>query len=69
MEGNETADEWANEAADSTEDAVRRAYLREMSFAHMVRRATEARSTGVSKWIVDHTNRQRRYSPPKGWKL
>ena len=47
-EGNETADEWANEAAGNTGDAVPRAYLREMSFAHMARRATEARSTGVS---------------------
>ena len=60
VEGNETADEWANETAESTGDAVPRAYLREMSFAHMARRATEARSTAVSKWIVDHTNCRRR---------
>ena len=35
----------------------------------MARGATEARSTGVSKWVVDHTNRRRRYSLPKGQKL
>ena len=35
VEGNETANEWANEAAESTGGAVPRDYLREMSFAHM----------------------------------
>ena len=45
------------------------AYLREMSFAHMARRVTEAKSAGVKKRIVDHVNRRRRYSPPKGLKL
>ena len=38
--------------------------IRETSFAHMARMATE-----VSKWIVDHVDRRRRYSPPKGQKL
>ena len=35
----------------------------------MARRITEARAAGVSKWVVDHTNRRRLYSPPKGQKL
>ena len=66
VESNETADEWANEAAESTGDSVPRAYLHEMSFAHMARVAIEAKSTGVSRWIVDNIHRQRHYSPPKG---
>ena len=69
VEGNEVADEWAGEAAESVGDAVPRAYLREASIAHMARAATEARSAGVSGWIGDHVNRRRRYCPPKGQKL
>ena len=69
VEGNEVADDWAKRAAEDQGDSVPRAYLRETSFAHMTRRVTEARSAGVSKWIVDHVNRQRRYSPPKDPKL
>ena len=69
VEGNETADEWANEAAGSTGDAVPRAYLGEMSFAHMARTATEAKSTGVGEWIRSHVNCRRRYCQPKGEKL
>jgi hypothetical protein len=69
VEGNETADEWTNEASKSMGDSVPRAYLREMSFAHMARIATEAKSTGASRRIGDHINRRRRYSPPKGQKL
>ena len=69
IEGNEIADDWAKRVAEDLGDSVPRAYLRETSFAHMARRATEARSAGVIKWIVDHVNRRRRYSPPKGQKL
>ena len=35
----------------------------------MARRVTEAKAAGVSKWIVDHVNRRRRYCPPRGPKL
>lgn len=48
VEGNEVRDEWAGEAVESLEDTVPKAYLRETSFAHMTRTATEARSAGVS---------------------
>ena len=51
------------------EDSVLRAYLHKTSFAHVARRVNEARAAGVSKWIVDHVNRRRRYSPPKGQKF
>ena len=50
-------------------DSVPRAYLRETSFAHMARTVTEAKAAGVSKWIVDHVYRRRRYCPPSGPKL
>lgn len=69
IEGNEIADGWAKRAAEDLGDSVPREYLREDSFAHMTRRVTEARAAGVSKWIVDHVNRRRRYSPLKGQKL
>ena len=48
IEGNEIADDWAKRAAEDQGDSVPRAYLRETSFAHMARRVTEARSSGVS---------------------
>ena len=67
--GQAIADDWAKRAAEDHGDSVPRAYLRETSFAHMARRVTEARAAGVSKWIVDHVNCRRRYSPPKGQKL
>ena len=66
---NEVADEWAREAARSAGDAVPRAYLGETSFAHMARAATEAKSTGMSRWIVGHVKRRHRYCPLKGQKL
>ena len=69
IEGNEIADDWAKRAAEDQGDSFPRAYLRETSFAHMARRVAEARSAGVSKWIVDHVNRRRRYNPPKDPKL
>ena len=56
-------------AAKSPLDAVPRYYLRGASFAHMTRRATEARSSGVAKWIGDHVKSKRRYTPPKEPKL
>ena len=65
----EVADDWAKRAAGDVGDSVPRAYLRETSFAHMARRVTEAKAAGVKEWIVDHVNRRRRYSPPKGQKL
>ena len=69
VEGNEVRDQWAGEAAESLGDAVPKAYLRETSFAHRTRATTEARSAGVSEWIMDHVDRRRRYCPPKGQKL
>ena len=69
IEGNEVADDWAKMAAESPLDAVPRDYLRETSFAHMTRRATEARSAGVEKWIGDHVKNKHRYTPPKGPQL
>ena len=56
-------------AAKNPLDAVPRYYLRGASFAHMTRRATEARSAGVAKWIGDHVKSKRRYTPPKEPKL
>ena len=35
----------------------------------MTRKATEARSAGVAKWIGDHVKNKHRYTPPKGPKL
>ena len=69
IEGNEVADDWAKMAAESPMDAVPRDYLRETSFAYMSRKATEVRSAGVAKWIVDHVKNKHRYTPPKGPKL
>ena len=69
IEGNEIADDWAKGAAEDLGRSIPRAYLCETNFAHMTRRVTEARAAGVSKWTVDHVNRRRRYSPPKGQKL
>lgn len=43
-------------------DSVVRAYFRETSFVNMTRTATEARSVGVSKWVVNHVDRRRRYN-------
>ena len=63
------ADDWAKSEAECRGDAVPREYLRETSFAHMTRMATEARSAGVEKWTVDHVKSERRYIPPKGPKL
>ena len=56
-------------AAESPLDAFPRDYLRKISFAHMTRMATEARSAGMAKWIEDHVKSKHRYTPPKGPKL
>ena len=69
IEGNEVADDWAKMGAESSLDAAPRDYLRETSCAHMTRRATEARSAGVAKWIGDHVKNRHRYTPPKRPKL
>ena len=69
VEGNEAADEWAKRAAEDTGDSVPGRHLRETSFAHMARRASKARSSGIEKWIGDHVDCRRRYKPPKGPKL
>ena len=69
IEGNEVADDWAKMVAESLPDAVPRDYLRETSFVHMTRRATEARPAGAAKWIGDHVKNKHRYTPPKGPKL
>ena len=45
---------------------IPRDYLRETSFAHMTRRATEARSAGVGKWIGDHVKNKHRYTHTLG---
>lgn len=42
IEVNEAADEWARQAAENVGGPVTREYLRENSFAHMTRTATEA---------------------------
>ena len=49
VDGNEATDERAGGAAKSVGDAVPRAYLRETSFAHMARAATEARLARESR--------------------
>ena len=59
--GNEVADEWAGESAESVGDTFPRAYLRETSIADLARAANEARSTGMSRWIVDRVNGRRRH--------
>ena len=69
IEGNETADDWARVAAGDLGDSVPRAYLREISFAHMTRMAIEARPAGVRDLIMDHVDRRGCYRPPKGQKL
>ena len=69
IEGNEVVDDWANGAAESSLDAVLGDHLREISFAHMTRMATEGRSAGLAKWIVDHVKSKHRYIPSKGLKL
>ena len=51
IENNEVADDWAKVTAESPLVAVPRDYLRETSFAHTTRRATEARSAGMAKWM------------------
>ena len=63
------ANDWTKMATESPMDAVPRDYLCETSFAYMSRKATEARSAGVAKWIVDHVKNKHRYTPPKGPKL
>ena len=40
-------------------------YLRETSFAHMTRKATEARAQGIAEWIAEHVDPRRRYKSPK----
>ena len=49
IEGNEVADDWAKDGAESPLDAVPRDYLREASFAHRARMTTGARSAGVAE--------------------
>ena len=66
IEGNEVADDWAKMAAESPMDAVPRDYLCETSFAYMSGKATEARSAGVAKWIVDHVKKKHRCPPRRG---
>ena len=68
IEGNEVVD-WAKMAAESPLDAVPRDCLRETNFAYMTRKATEARSTGAAKWVVDLVKSKYRYTPPKGPQL
>ena len=60
IEGGEAADDWAKGATARPMDAVPRGYLCETSFVHMTRMATEDWSTGVKKWVVDHTKSKRR---------
>ena len=69
IENNEVADDWAKMAAESPPVAIPRDYLRETSFTHTTRRATEARSEGMAKWIGDHVKSKHCYTPPKGPKL
>ena len=44
MEGNEMADSYAKWAAEAPHDTVGREYVREVSFAHLTPKTTEARS-------------------------
>lgn len=46
IEGNETAGEWARQAAESVGGSVARDCLREDGFAHLTRTAMEAWSAG-----------------------
>ena len=69
VEGNEVADLYAKGAAESTLQAVDRAYLRQTSFAHMTRVTAEAKTEGTGRWIASHIQRRRVYRPPKGRKL
>ena len=53
------ADLYAKGAADGGLYAVDRAYMREASFAHMARLATEAKTSGTNSWIASHFQRRR----------
>ena len=66
IERHGAVDEWAKDAAENVGDSIAGDYLRETSFAHKARVATEVRSAGVERWIVDHVDPRRRYKPPKG---
>ena len=65
MEDNEVADDWAKEAAESTDVAVDRPCLREPGLAHMTGAATEAKTHGTKGWTRNNVNRRRGYKPLK----
>jgi ribonuclease HI len=65
IEGNETADVWAKEAATCEMDAVDKTYLNETSVAFMTRKATENRSDGTKKWVKEKSSKRTQYQPPK----
>lgn len=52
-------------ATENTMDVVDRVYIRDASFAHMARMATEAGTEGAAKWIAKYVGLRRRYKPPK----
>ena len=39
-------------------------YLRETSFAHVTRMATEARTKGIAKWTTEDVDPRRKCKPP-----
>ena len=65
--GNEMADRYAKEAAQSTRHSVTERLVREASLSHLAQVVTERRlSTATNQWITDHIRPERRYRPPTG---
>lgn len=58
---NETAGEWAREAAESVEGSSVRNYPRETGSTHMTKVATKARAAEVKRWTTDHVDRTWRW--------
>lgn len=69
VEGNEMADDFAKQAAESAVDAADRPYLREASLAHWTRKTTDERTQITRRWIQSHVKRSRRHRPLTGSNL
>lgn len=66
VQGNETADEMAKEAAGGQSDEVPDRVRWQVSLPLLSRRATERRTETTTRWVRDHVRPERRYVPPGG---
>ena len=60
LDGNEVANNWAKEAAESTAGAIDRLHLRETSLSKLTRATTEAGAQSIKRCIRNHVDRRGR---------